>query len=162
MNLPNKLTLLRIVLIIPFIAFLLLSGNGSMFFKLLAFAVFMTASITDFLDGYIARKYNLVSDFGKLMDPLADKLLVTSALICFVELNMIPAWIVIIIVSRDFIISGVRLVGASAGKVIAASWWGKIKTVMQMLMIIVLLMNLPCVPRIKTPPPPRAVGFVVL
>jgi CDP-diacylglycerol--glycerol-3-phosphate 3-phosphatidyltransferase len=139
MNLPNKLTLLRIVLIIPFIAFLLLSGNGSMFFKLLAFAVFMAASITDFLDGYIARKYNLISDFGKLMDPLADKILVLGALILFVELHYIPSWMVIIIIFREFLVSGVRSLAASKGEVIPAGMSGKLKTTTQMIAILIII-----------------------
>lgn len=139
MNLPNRLTLLRIVLIIPFIAFLLLSGNGSMFFKILAFGVFMAASITDFLDGYIARKYNLISDFGKLMDPLADKILVLGALILFVELQYIPSWMVIVIISREFLVTGIRTLAASKGEVIAAGMSGKLKTTTQMIAILIII-----------------------
>ena len=101
--------------------------------------IFCVASFTDYLDGHIARKYNLVTNFGKFMDPLADKLLVSSALICMIELGFLPAWIVIIIISREFIITGFRLIAAEGGLVIAASWWGKIKTVTQMLMIILVL-----------------------
>jgi CDP-diacylglycerol--glycerol-3-phosphate 3-phosphatidyltransferase len=101
------------------------------------------ASITDFLDGKIARKYNLVTNFGKFMDPLADKLLVCSALICLIELSMIPAWVVIIIIAREFIISGFRLIASDNGVVIAASYWGKFKTTSQMIMVIVLLLNIP-------------------
>ncbi len=103
--------------------------------------IFCVASFTDYLDGHIARKYNLVTNFGKFMDPLADKLLVSSALICMIELGFLPAWIVIIIISREFIITGFRLIAAEGGLVIAASWWGKIKTVTQMLMIILVLLG---------------------
>jgi len=142
MNIANKLTILRVLLVPIFVTVLMTNVLSEPFAQYVALIIFIVAAATDFLDGHIARSRNLVTTFGKFMDPLADKLLVTSALICFVELDMIPAWIVIIIVSRDFIISGVRLVAASAGKVIAASWWGKIKTVVQMLMIIILLMNL--------------------
>ena len=133
MNLPNKLTIIRMVLIVPFVI-LLLTG-----FDWLALAIFIIASLTDMLDGKIARKYNLVTNFGKFMDPLADKLLVCSAMIVLVEMGRIPSWIVILIISREFIISGFRLVAADAGIVIAASYWGKFKTVAQMAMIIVLL-----------------------
>ena len=101
------------------------------------------ASITDFLDGKIARKYNLVTNFGKFMDPLADKLLVCSALICLIQLELIPAWVVIIIIAREFIISGFRLVASDNGVVIAASYWGKFKTAFQMLTVIVLILNIP-------------------
>ena len=103
--------------------------------------IYCVASFTDYLDGHIARKYNLVTNFGKFMDPLADKLLVSSALICMIELGFLPAWIVIIIISREFIITGFRLIAAEGGLVIAASWWGKIKTVTQMLMIILVLLG---------------------
>ena len=125
MNLPNKLTMFRVILIPVFIVVL----------------IFCVASFTDYLDGHIARKYNLVTNFGKFMDPLADKLLVSSALICMIEMGMLPAWIVIIIISREFIITGFRLIAAEGGLVIAASWWGKIKTVTQMIMIILLLLG---------------------
>ena len=101
------------------------------------------ASLTDFLDGKIARKYNLVTNFGKFMDPLADKLLVCSALICLIQLELIPAWVVIIIIAREFIISGFRLVASDNGVVIAASYWGKFKTAFQMLTVIVLILNIP-------------------
>ena len=140
MNLPNKLTILRIIMI-PFFVFFLLSGVGGSASKWIALVIFAAASITDTLDGYIARRDNLITDFGKFMDPLADKLLVCSALICFVELDKLPAWMVIIIIAREFIISGFRLVASDAGVVIAASYWGKIKTVVQMLMSILLIFN---------------------
>lgn len=130
MNLPNKLTVMRIALI-PVFLILALQDQG-----VLACLVFIIASVTDFLDGYIARKYNLVSDFGKLMDPLADKLLVMSALILLVEFGTLPSWMVIVILAREFIISGIRTVAASTGKIIAASKWGKFKTIFQMLAII--------------------------
>ena len=109
--------------------------------KYIAAAIFIVASLTDMLDGKIARKYNLVTNFGKFMDPLADKLLVSAAMICLVEMGRLPAWIVIIIISREFIISGFRLIASDNGIVIAASYWGKFKTVFQMAMIIVLIFN---------------------
>ena len=136
MNLPNKLTIFRVILVIPFVALML---NG---YDLWAVAVFIIASRTDLLDGKIARKYNLITDFGKFMDPLADKLLVCAAMICLVEMGRLPAWMVIVIISREFIISGFRLVASDNGVVIAASYWGKFKTTFQMLMIIVLILNL--------------------
>ena len=110
--------------------------------KWIALALFITASLTDLLDGHLARKYNLVTNFGKFMDPLADKLLVCSALICLVELGRIPAWIVIIIIAREFIISGFRLIASDNGVVIAASYWGKFKTTFQMIMICLMIANL--------------------
>ncbi|OUP50541.1 CDP-diacylglycerol--glycerol-3-phosphate 3-phosphatidyltransferase [Lachnoclostridium sp. An181] len=141
MNLPNKLTVLR-VLMIPFFVFFMLTDVAGDAGKWIALALFCIASFTDLLDGKIARKYNLVTNFGKFMDPLADKLLVSSAMICLVESGKLAAWIVIIIISREFIISGFRLVASDSGIVIAASYWGKFKTVFQMLMIIVLIMDL--------------------
>ena len=142
MNLPNKLTLFRVVLI-PFFVFLLLAPYFEEYGNYIAVAIFIVASITDFLDGKIARKYNLVTNFGKFMDPLADKLLVCSALICLIQLELIPAWVVIIIIAREFIISGFRLVASDNGVVIAASYWGKFKTAFQMLTVIVLILNIP-------------------
>ena len=142
MNLPNKLTTLRVIMI-PFFVFFLLWQNGENHtFRMIALALFIIASLTDLLDGKIARKYNLVTNFGKFMDPLADKLLVCSALICLIELNALPAWMVIIIISREFIISGFRLVAADNDIVIAASYWGKFKTVSQMFMLILLIADL--------------------
>ena len=138
MNLPNKLTLFRVVLI-PFFVFFLLAPYFEEYGNYIAVAIFIVASITDFLDGKIARKYNLVTNFGKFMDPLADKLLVCSALICLIQLELIPAWVVIIIIAREFIISGFRLVASDNGVVIAASYWGKFKTAFQMLTVIVLI-----------------------
>ena len=152
MNLPNKLTVFRVILIVPFVV-LLLGGfqqwgwfttlfSGILpYTDYIAVAIFIIASLTDLLDGKIARKYNLVTDFGKFMDPLADKLLVCSAMICLIEMGRLSAWIVIVIISREFIISGFRLVASDNGVVIAASYWGKFKTTFQMLMIIVLLLN---------------------
>lgn len=140
MNLPNKLTILRVIMI-PFFLIFMLTDLGNEAGKYIALFLFCAASITDFLDGYIARKNNLVTNFGKFMDPLADKLLVCSALISFVELGKVPAWIVIIIVAREFIISGFRLVASDNGVVIAASYWGKFKTVSQMIMIILIILD---------------------
>ena len=142
MNLPNKLTLFRVVLI-PFFVSFLLPPYFEEYGNYIAVAIFIVASITDFLDGKIARKYNLVTNFGKFMDPLADKLLVCSALICLIQLELIPAWVVIIIIAREFIISGFRLVASDNGVVIAASYWGKFKTAFQMLTVIVLILNIP-------------------
>ena len=153
MNLPNKLTIFRVILIIPFVILLLGSANGWGWFQAIfggimeyvdyiAVTIFVIASFTDMLDGKIARKYNLVTNFGKFMDPLADKLLVCSALICPVEMGRLPAWIVIVIIAREFIISGFRLVASDNGIVIAASYWGKFKTVSQMIMVILLLLNI--------------------
>ena len=141
MNLPNKLTVLR-VLMIPFFVLFLLLGHGRGWTHWIALLIFVLASLTDTLDGYIARRDNLITNFGKFMDPLADKLLVCSALICFVDLHRIPAWVCIVIIAREFIISGFRLIASDNGIVIAASWWGKAKTVSQMVMIILLIANL--------------------
>lgn len=141
MNLPNKLTMFRVILIPFFVVFLLVDITPVD--KWIALAVFIIASLTDMLDGKIARKYNLVTNFGKFMDPLADKLLVCSAMICLVELARIPAWVVIIIIAREFIISGFRLVASDNGVVIAASYWGKFKTVFQMIMICLMIADLP-------------------
>ena len=138
MNLPNKLTVLRVLMIPFFVMFMLLDITGEMD-KWIALALFCVASFTDFLDGYLARKNNLVTNFGKFMDPLADKLLVCSAFICLIDSGQLEAWIVIIIISREFIISGFRLVASDSGIVIAASFWGKFKTVSHMLLVIVMI-----------------------
>ena len=138
MNLPNRLTCLRMMMIVPFVIFML-AGRAEGVSTWVSLALFAAASLTDMLDGKIARARNLVTDFGKFMDPLADKLLVSSAMICLIELDRLPAWVVIIIISREFIISGFRLIASDNGLVIAASWWGKIKTVSQMIMIIMLI-----------------------
>lgn len=143
MNLPNKLTVLRVIMIPFFVFFLLLEGGTNPTWRYVAAAVFIVASLTDLLDGKIARKYNLVTNFGKFMDPLADKLLVCSALICLIQLGQLPAWMVIVIISREFIISGFRLVASDNGVVIAASYWGKFKTTFQMIAVILLIINIP-------------------
>ena len=142
MNLPNKLTVLR-VLMIPFFVFFMLCDIPEGFGKWIALFLFITASLTDLLDGKMARKYNLVTNFGKFMDPLADKLLVCSALICLVGSGALASWMAIIIISREFIISGFRLIASDNGVVIAASYWGKFKTVFQMIMIGMLIGDLP-------------------
>ena len=143
MNLPNKLTILRVIMIPFFVVALLYDGGANQNMRYVAAALFIIASLTDMLDGKIARKYNLVTNFGKFMDPLADKLLVCSALICMIELRELPAWMVIIIISREFIISGFRLVAADNGIVIAASYWGKFKTTFQMIAVILMIFNIP-------------------
>ena len=142
MNLPNKLTTLRVIMI-PFFVIFMLTGWGGEASKWISLAIFIVASLTDLLDGHIARKHNLVTNFGKFMDPLADKLLVCSALICLIQLGQLPAWVVIIIISREFIISGFRLVAADNGIVIAASYWGKFKTTFQMIAVILMIFNIP-------------------
>lgn len=152
MNLPNKLTVFRMILIVPFVLILLggfhqwgwfeaLFGGILEYTDLIALVLFILASLTDMADGKIARKYNLVTNFGKFMDPLADKLLVCAAMICLVEMGRIPSWVVVIIISREFIISGFRLVASDNGVVIAASYWGKFKTVFQMIMICMMLLE---------------------
>lgn len=140
MNLPNKITTLRVILI-PFFVFFMLSEQTG--YHYVAAAIFIAACATDALDGYLARKYNLITNFGKFMDPLADKLLVSAALICFTALPSIrlAPWIVIIIISREFVISGFRLVASDSGIVIAAGYWGKLKTVAQMIMSILLIFH---------------------
>ena len=153
MNLPNRLTLLRVLMIPVFVLFMQLSTGGGAsaplreamtgsfrLYRYLARAVFIIASLTDFLDGKIARSRHLVTDFGKFMDPLADKLLVCSALIMLTAEGSLPAIAVLIIIAREFIISGFRLIAADKGIVIAASWWGKIKTTMQMILCIILIL----------------------
>lgn len=153
MNLPNKLTTIRMILVIPFVILLLGGHSGWGWFDFLfgsvlpymdwaALVIFVAASLTDLLDGRIARKYHMVTNFGKFMDPLADKLLVCSAMICLIELGRIPSWVVIIIVAREFIISGFRLIASDNGIVIAASMWGKYKTTFQMTMIILMIADI--------------------
>lgn len=131
------------VILIPFFVFFLLAPYFPGYGNYIAVAIFIVASLTDLLDGKIARKYNLVTNFGKFMDPLADKLLVCSAMICLIELDRLASWIVIVIIAREFIISGFRLVASDNGVVIAASYWGKFKTTFQMLMVIVLILDIP-------------------
>ena len=140
MNTPNKLTVARMILV-PFLVLFMLTDLGGEANRYIALAIFVVASVTDWFDGKLARKYNLVTNFGKFMDPLADKLLVCSAMICFVGLGTLAPWIVIIIVAREFIISGFRLIAAENGRVIAAGIWGKAKTVVQMIMCILLIMD---------------------
>ncbi len=147
MNLPNKLTVFRVILIVPFVV-VLLGGEAGWFGEkqlitdIIALVIFIVASLTDLIDGKIARKYNLVTNFGKFMDPLADKLLVSAALIALVEMERIPAWVVIIIISREFIISGFRLIASDNHVVIAASYWGKFKTTFQMVMVCLMIADL--------------------
>lgn len=138
MNLPNKLTVLR-MLLVPVFVILMYVSKGA--FRVLPLIVFVIAALTDAIDGKIARKYNLITDFGKFMDPLADKLLTASAFISFVEIGYMRAWIVILIISREFIISGFRTLAASKGVTIAANKWGKVKTVFQMVLIVVILLH---------------------
>ena len=140
MNLPNKLTCIRMVMIVPFVICMLV-GRAEGAWKWWSLILFAGASFTDMLDGKIARARNLITDFGKFMDPLADKLLVCSALICLIDLRRIPCWVVLIIIAREFIISGFRLIASDNGIVIAASMWGKVKTVSQMVMIILLILD---------------------
>lgn len=147
MNLPNKLTMFRIFLIPVFLIFLLCNSIplDSQLRRYIAVAIFSIASMTDALDGHIARKYNLITNFGKFMDPLADKLLVSSAMIAMINLKdanvILPSWVVIIIIAREFMITGFRTLAVEQNIVIAAGFWGKIKTITQMIMIIVLLLN---------------------
>ena len=150
MNLPNKLTILRVIMIPFFVFFLLCQGGENRTFRMIAVVLFIIASLTDLLDGKIARKYNMVTNFGKFMDPLADKLLVCSALICLIELGQLPAWMVIVIISREFIISGFRLVASDNGVVIAASYWGKFKTTFQMIAVILLILDIPALRLVTT------------
>lgn len=153
-NLPNKLTIFRAILILPFVILLLgryhewgwfqaIFGGIMEYVDYIALAIFIIASLTDWVDGYIARRDNLVTNFGKFMDPLADKLLVCAALIALVELGRIPSWVVIVIISREFIISGFRLIASDNGVVIAASYWGKFKTTFQMVMVCLMIANIP-------------------
>jgi CDP-diacylglycerol---glycerol-3-phosphate 3-phosphatidyltransferase len=141
MNLPNKLTIFR-VLLIPFFVVILLTDFLGAYSNWIALIIFVIASLTDLLDGFIARKYNLVTNFGKFMDPLADKLLVSSAMICLIETGQLAAWVVLIIIAREFIISGFRLVASDNGVVIAAGKLGKYKTVFQMIMVCLLIADI--------------------
>ncbi|WP_418965776.1 CDP-diacylglycerol--glycerol-3-phosphate 3-phosphatidyltransferase [Cetobacterium sp.] len=141
MNLPNKLTAIRLILAVPFIYFLQESAGTThhTLYRMIAFGIFIFASLTDWLDGYIARKYNLITDLGKIMDPLADKILVISALVIFVKLDYIPSWMSIVVIAREFLISGIRTIAAAKGEVIPAGILGKYKTTTQMIVIIVML-----------------------
>lgn len=138
MNLPNKLTIIRTLMVIPFIIILEID-NKSLLFNIIAALIFLSASLTDFLDGYIARKNNLITNFGKLMDPLSDKILVISALITFVSKQYIQAWMVIIIIAREFLVTGIRIIAASKGEVIPADKLGKYKTTFQMIAIVLII-----------------------
>lgn len=140
MNLPNKLTLLRIVLILPFLLVLYL---GVPFASYIALVIFILASLTDMLDGQIARKRNLVTDFGKFADPLADKMLVTAAMLWFVEIGQMPGWALLIVIVREFAVSGLRMVASDKGRVIAAGWSGKVKTASTMVCIVLMFLPIP-------------------
>ncbi|RKW37316.1 MAG: CDP-diacylglycerol--glycerol-3-phosphate 3-phosphatidyltransferase [Lachnospiraceae bacterium] len=142
MNLANKLTMLRILMIPVFIAVLVYSKDRDIVYRYIALGIFIIASATDALDGYVARKYNMITDFGKLMDPLADKILVSSALIILIELGNISSWVVSIVIAREFIISGIRLIATEKNIIIAASPLGKLKTVSQMLSVILMLLSI--------------------
>lgn len=139
MNLPNKITIFRVILIPFFLVALLVDAIPAG--KWIALGIFIVASLSDMVDGKLARKYNLITDFGKFMDPLADKLLTCSAMIAMISLNLIPSWVVIVIIAREFTISGFRLIASDNGKVIAANMWGKVKTTVQMIMIIYLIVK---------------------
>jgi CDP-diacylglycerol--glycerol-3-phosphate 3-phosphatidyltransferase len=141
MNLANKITVVRVLMIPIFLVVLLTGLLPTPLNRYIATGIFIIASLTDALDGYIARSRNMITNLGKFMDPLADKLLVVSAMIALVELRNLSAWVVIIIVAREFIVTGFRVIAASNNIVIAASWWGKLKTTSQMLMVIFLLVN---------------------
>lgn len=140
MNLANKLTIARIFLIPIFLV--LIAVKGIPYGKVIATAIFTLAALTDKLDGYIARSRNQITRFGKFMDPLADKLLVTAALVSLVEFHILPTWVAMVIIAREFAVTGLRSIAAAEGVVIAASWWGKIKTVIQIVAIIFALVNL--------------------
>ena len=140
MNLPNKLTLLRIVLILPFLLVLYL---GVPFASYIALAIFVLASLTDMLDGQIARKRGLVTDFGKFAGPLADKMLVTAALLWFVEIGQMPGWALLVVIVREFAVSGLRMVASDKGRVIAAGWSGKVKTASTMACIVLMFLPIP-------------------
>ncbi|APC40903.1 CDP-diacylglycerol--glycerol-3-phosphate 3-phosphatidyltransferase [Clostridium estertheticum] len=140
MNLANRLTMIRIFLVPIFLLFI--AAKGIPYGRELATIIFILASLTDKLDGYIARSRNQITNFGKFMDPLADKLLVTAALVSLVELHIVYGWVAMIIIAREFAVSGLRTIAASEGKVIAASKWGKLKTVIQIVAIITALINL--------------------
>ena len=140
MNLPNKLTLLRIIMILPFLLVLYLDVPGAAY---IALAIFILASLTDMLDGRIARKHNLITDFGKFADPLADKMLVTAAMIWFVENGQMPGWALLIVILREFAVSGLRMVASDKGRVIAAGWSGKVKTASTMVCIVIMFLPIP-------------------
>ena len=153
MNLPNKLTVLRIIMILPFLLVLYLDVPYADYWAL---GIFILASLTDMLDGKIARKRNLITDFGKFMDPLADKMLVTAAMVWFVEIGQMAGWALLVVLLREFAVSGLRMVASDKGRVIAAGWSGKIKTASTM--VCVVLMFLPIPPVVNT----VCVGVIVL
>ena len=157
MNLPNMLTVIRMALVPVFIVFFYLGQGGTQLFCILAFAIFAIASLTDMLDGHIARSRGQITNFGKLMDPLADKVLTTSAFIVFVDAHMIPAWMVVVILAREFAITGLRGVAASEGVVIAAGFSGKLKTVFQMVAICLILLG----PAVGDGPAVHSLGAIV-
>jgi len=140
MNLPNKLTILRIVMIIPFLLVLYLNIP---FASYIALVIFILASLTDMLDGKIARKHNLITDFGKFADPLADKMLVMAALVWFVEIGLMPGWVLLVVLVREFAVSGLRMVASDQGRVIAAGWSGKVKTASTMVCIVIMFLPVP-------------------
>ena len=162
MNLPNKLTLLRIIMILPFLLVLYLDVPGAAY---IALAIFILASLTDMLDGKIARKCHLITDFGKFAEPLADKMLVTAAMIWFVENGQMPGWALLIVILREFAVSGLRMVASDKGRVIAAGWSGKVKTASTMVCIVLMFLPIPaeltlaCVAVIVLPPLYSGVGF---
>lgn len=150
MNLPNKLTLTRIILVPVFMIFVTLTsldgivdGNFNATFYLLAGIVFAAASFTDYLDGHLARKWHMVTDFGKFADPLADKMLVTAAMLWFVEIGQMPAWALLIVIVREFAVSGLRMIASDKGRVIAAGWSGKVKTASTMVCIVIMFLPIP-------------------
>ena len=140
MNICNKLTISRCVMV-PFFVAALLAGGGHGIWNTAALIIFIVASLTDALDGHLARSRNMITDFGKFMDPLADKMLVNAALVCFVYMQRLSPWVLIIILIREFVISGFRLIAAEKGKVIAANMWGKVKTTVQMICVVVMILN---------------------
>ena len=149
MNLPNKLTMLRVIMVPFFMAFAALCKYGTPQFSaaygLIAGVLFAVASVTDFLDGYLARKYHLVTDFGKFMDPLADKCLVTAAMLWFVEIGQMPAWALLIVICREFAVSGLRMIASDKGRIIAAGWSGKVKTASTMVCVVLMFLPIPAI-----------------
>ncbi len=142
MSLPNKLTVLRILLIPVFMVVLYWGFPGANY---VALVIFILASLTDLLDGKIARARNLVTDFGKFADPLADKMLVTAAMLWFVEIGLMPAWALLIVICREFAVSGLRMLASDAGRVIAAGWSGKVKTAATMVCVVLMFLPIPAV-----------------
>ena len=149
MNICNKLTVSRCVMV-PFFVAALLAGGGHGLWNIVALVLFIVASMTDTLDGHLARSRNMITDFGKFMDPLADKMLVNAALVCFVYMQRLSPWVLIIILIREFVISGFRLIAAEKGKVIAANMWGKVKTTVQMICVVVMILNIAQLKAVET------------